>query len=169
MKATKVKYPKLFRQLTLALAKEIKRLKIVISKKRFRTNVGWAWPAKRKMKIPIIHDIESIYVIAHEIGHIDLCHSNVTSRNYIQELEAEEYALNWLKKFNIHQLFPQDYKEIRIEAVRYIMDNIYRDLENGMKLKEIHPKAWKFFRYSVKKYSGKQPVTGQKQKKKKRK
>lgn len=129
----------------VAVRKEIKKNYIVVNKKKFRTNVGRAYPPHPIIKIPIITDIESVYVIFHEIAHIKLKHVNNNKKlTYIQEMEAEQYALRCLRKFSIHKMFPDDYKIIREKAIIYIIQNIYYDIEKGLKFKNICPKALTF-------------------------
>ena len=94
MKATMKKYPKYFLNLKQKLNLEIKRNNIIIARNKYRTNVGKAWPDDRKIKIPIIKDIESVYIVLHEIAHVILNHGeNCLKPTYIIEMEAERHAL----------------------------------------------------------------------------
>jgi hypothetical protein len=144
-------YPKLFNKLKTAIKKEIEHNYIVVNKKKFRSNVGRAYPHERAIKIPAIRDLESIYIIFHEIAHVKYFHTeNPKKRNYVQELEAEIYALRCLRKFKIHKLFPENYAFIRNRAISYVIQNIYYDIEKGLKVKNINIKALSFCRLNQK-------------------
>lgn len=131
---------------------EIKKYNIIIERKKFRTNVGRATYEKRKIKIPIITDIESIYIILHEIGHIAKKHScDLDKPIYLQETEAELFALSKFRAWNLHKHFPQDYELIKQRAQRYIRWNILFDIQRSLheskkilQLKNIHIKALRF-------------------------
>ena len=151
MKVKPQLYPRLFNKLKSAIRKEIERNYIVVSKKKFKSNVGRAYPFERVIKIPAVRDIESIYIIFHEIAHIKYYHTeNPRKRTYLQELEAEIYALRCLRRHNIHKLFPQNYAAIRNRAANYIIQNIYYDIEKGLKVKNINVKALNFCRLNSK-------------------
>ncbi len=131
---------------------EIKKNNIIIERKKFRSNVGRATYETRKIKIPIITDIESIYIILHEIGHIVKKHSNdIEKPLYLQETEAELFALSKFRDWNIHHRFPEDYELLKQRAQRYIRWNILFDIQRSLhesktilRLKNIHIKALKF-------------------------
>ena len=148
MEATLKHYPKLFLKLKQRLKRLIKKNNIRIQRKKFKTNVGRAWADENIIKIPIISDIESVYVILHEIGHVILRHVEECLKPlYIQELEAEKYALSILRKWNIHKEFYRDYVLIQKRTQRYIRWNILHTIQrslytdNILKLKNIHKTA----------------------------
>lgn len=124
--------------------REIRKFKITVHRKKFKTNVGRAFFPSNTIKIPVIKDLMSIHVILHEIGHIIKNHDKRNIPLYIEEFEAEEFALSILRKWNIHKLFPKDYKKIRFEAVKYLMWNILSDIGAGIKLKNIRHRVLKF-------------------------
>lgn len=104
---------------------------------------------ERIIKIPSITDLESIYIIFHEIGHIKFKHHGGCKKwSYIQEFEAETFALRNLRKLSIHRLFPEEYKTFQSNAILYIVQNIYDDIENGLKVSNISPKVLAFCRLS---------------------
>lgn len=145
MKVTPQLYPKLFTQLKAAVNKEIAKHNIIVGRKKFKTNVGRAFPNESVIKIPKITDIESVYVIFHEIAHIKFNHClNPFKRTYMQELEAEQYALKSLRRFNIHKLFPKNYAFIRERAISYIIINILYEIADGLKVKQITSSALQF-------------------------
>lgn len=154
MEATVKKYPKLFLKLKVKLKSLIKKNKIKVLRNKFKSNVGRAWVEEKSIRVPVIKDIESIYIILHEIGHIVLNHISASKKPlYLEEMEAELFALSYLKKWDIHKLFNEDYENIKIRAQRYIrwsiMYTIQRSLYNSTKilqLKNIHLIALKFSR-----------------------
>ncbi len=131
---------------------EIKKHNITVERKKFRTNVGRASYEERRIKIPIITDIESIYIILHEVGHIVKKHSNDLKKPlYLQETEAELWALSKLRKWNIHKHFHEDYELLKRRAQRYIRWNILNEIQRSLhesktilQLKHIHIKALRF-------------------------
>lgn len=130
---------------------EIKKYNIIVERKKFRTNVGRALCEEKKIKIPIIKDIESIYVILHEIGHIAKKHIGNSKPTYLQETEAELFALAKCRKWNIHKYFPGDYELIKSRAQIYIRWNILCEIQKSLhkpteiiQLKNIHIKALRF-------------------------
>lgn len=137
-----------------AIRKEIKRNNIVVNRKKFKSNVGVAYALEKNIKspyiqncikIPVVKDLKSVYVIFHEIAHIKFKHLHGSkNHNYLHELEAEQFALDYLKKFEIHKLFPEEYKLLKNEAINYIIQNIYYQIENGLKVNEISVKALQF-------------------------
>lgn len=133
MKATMKKYPKYFLNLKQKLNLEIKRNNIIIARNKYRTNVGKAWPDDRKIKIPIIKDIESVYIVLHEIAHVILNHGeNCLKPTYIIEMEAERHALSIFKKWDIHKLFPEDFLKIKKRAERYVRWNIIYEIQRSL-------------------------------------
>lgn len=131
------------------ILKEIKRNNIVVNRKKFKSNVGIAYTLETTnqncIKIPVIKDLKSVYVIFHEIAHIKFKHlDGPKSHNYIHELQAEQYALKCLKDFSVHKLFPSEYEILKQEAINYIIQNIYYEIENGLKVSEISKKALLF-------------------------
>lgn len=152
MEATIKNYPELFKKLKLKVKALLNKNNIKVVQKKYRSNVGKAWADERKIKIPVITDIESIYIILHEIGHVVLQHGeNSTKPLYLEELEAELYALTILRKWNINKIFPNDYNIIKRRAQRYIRWNILYTIQRSLyeeneilKLKHIHVVALKF-------------------------
>lgn len=134
---------KTYKKANQEIRKQVKKYNIRIHKKKFRTNVGRAWVHLNLVKIPFIYDIESIYIIFHEIGHIRFNHDD-KKWNYLQELQAESYALYQLRKIGIKQKYPAEYKEVHERAKYYIMTNILYDIEIGLKVKDISDQALKF-------------------------
>ncbi len=131
---------------------EIKKHGITVERKKFRSNVGRASYEEMKIKIPIITDIESVYIILHEVGHIVKKHSDSQNKpTYLQETEAELFALSKFRKWNIHKIFPEDYDLIKRRAQRYIRWNILFEIQrslynrtNQLLVKNIHFKALRF-------------------------
>lgn len=158
MEATVKNYPKLFKELKSKVKSLLKKYKIKIVRKKFRTNVGQAFCDERKIKVPIIKDIESIYVILHEIGHVVMGHGEESTKPiYLEELEAELFALNILRKWNIHKLFPKDYNQIKWDAQRYVRWNILFAIQRSLydteipvlKVKHIHVNALRFSKIKI--------------------
>ncbi len=149
MKVNPKLHPQLFKKLKTAVKKEINKHYIVVEDNKFKTNVGRAYVIERIIKIPSITDLESIYIIFHEIGHIKFKHHGGCKKwSYIQEFEAETFALRNLRKLSIHRLFPEEYKTFQSNAILYIVQNIYDDIENGLKVSNISPKVLAFCRLS---------------------
>lgn len=152
MEATVKNYPELFSKLKLRVKTLLKKNNIKVIQKKYRSNVGKAWADERRIKIPIITDIESVYVILHEIGHVVLGHGTESNKPlYLEELEAELYALNILKKWSINKFFPNDYNIIKQRAQRYIRWNILYTIQRSLyedspvlQLKHIHVVALRF-------------------------
>lgn len=152
MIATVKKYPEFFSELKLKLKKLIKKHNIIVSRKKFRSNIGSSWADDRKIKIPIIVDIESVYVVLHEIGHVVLNHGIDSKKPlYLEELEAELYALRFFKEWKINKYFPEDYNKIKQKAQRYVRWNIIRTIQQSLYesttiilLKHVHVVALKF-------------------------
>jgi hypothetical protein len=134
---------KLYKKANQEIQRQIKKYNIRIHKKKFRTNVGRAWVHLSLVKIPFVQDIESIYIIFHEIGHIRHNHDD-KKWNYLQELQAESYALAQLRSIGVKQLYPKEYKEVHERAKYYVMRNILYDIELGLKVKDISIQALKF-------------------------
>ena len=152
MEATVKNYPKFFLILKAKIKSLIKKNDIKILRKKYKTNVGRAWADEREIKIPIIRNIESIYIILHEIGHIVLKHGSLSKKPlYVEEMEAELFALNFLRKWDIHKLFAKDYEQIKKRAERYIRWNIMYAIQRSiheskkiLQLKHIHIMVLKF-------------------------
>ena len=145
MKVNQKLYPRLFSRLKSAIQREINNNYIIIHKTKFKSNVGRALANKKWIKIPTITDLESIYIIFHEIAHVKFNHQDYSKkRNYMQELEAEEFSLKYLRKFNIHKDFSEEYHKIQERAINYVIQNIYYEIENGLKFKDITRKALLF-------------------------
>jgi len=142
-----VKYPALFKKWRKIVKREIKKHNIKVIPKRYRSNVGTAWAWLRTIKIPRIVDIESIYVILHEIAHIIYNHQ---SNYYMEELEAEMYALAFLRSMNVHKDFPEDYKLLHNRAIAYVRLQISNAFRDGLKIKAIPVKVMKFCKLPVK-------------------
>ena len=161
MEATVKNYPKFFLELKVKLKSLIKKNKIRVLRKKYRSNVGRAWADEKAIRIPIITDIESVYVVLHEIGHVVLQHVEKSNKPlYLAELEAELFALAYLRKWNIHKLFNEDYKILKIKAQNYIRLNIIYTIQrsirnhntnNILQLKHVHLVALKFSQLSASK------------------
>jgi hypothetical protein len=134
---------KLYKKANQEIQRQIKKYNIRVHKKKFRSNVGRAWVHLNLLKIPFVQDIESIYIIFHEIGHIRHNHDD-KKWNYLQELQAESYALAQLRSIGIKELHPKEYKEVHERAKHYVMRNILYDIEIGLKVKDISVQTLKF-------------------------
>jgi hypothetical protein len=134
---------KLYNKANQEIHRQIKKYNIRIHKKKFKSNVGRAWVHLNLVKIPFVQDIESIYIIFHEIGHIRYNHDD-KKWNYLQELQAESYALAQLRSIGIKELHLKEYKEVHERAKHYVMTNILYDIEIGLKVKDISVQALKF-------------------------
>lgn len=134
---------KLYRKANSAIRREVKKYNIRVHKKKFRTNVGRAWVHLNLVKIPFVYNIESIYIIFHEIGHIKHNHDD-QKWNYLQELQAESYALSQLRMIGIKQNYPKEYKDVLDRAKKYVMLNILYDIELGLKVKDISVRTLRF-------------------------
>lgn len=134
---------KLYKKANQEIQRQVRKYNIRIHKRKFRTNVGRAWVHLNLVKIPFIHDIESIYIIFHEIGHIRFNHDD-KKWNYLQELQAESYALAQIRNIGIKKLYPKEYKEVHERAKHYVMTNILYDIEVGLKVKDINVQALRF-------------------------
>lgn len=134
---------KLYRKANSEIKRQVKKYNVRIHKKKFRTNVGRAWVHLNLVKIPVIYNIESIYITFHEIGHIKHNH-NDRKWNYLQELQAESYALAQLRKIGVKQNYPKEYRSVLRRAKEYVMLNILYDIETGLKVKDISVQALRF-------------------------
>ena len=150
MEATAKKYPELFKSIYKEIKKDLKHNGITVVRKKFVSNVGRAWMEVKRIKIPIIKDIESIHVILHEIAHIKLNHSTRKIKLHTREFEAERYALSYMRRIGIHKIFPEDFKEIKEKAIDYVIHNINLDLSKGLKSNEINDKAIIFCKSKLK-------------------
>jgi len=119
------------------LKKEIKRLvkkhSIVITTKRFKGPSGRSWVSPKIIKIPRLITIENIALTFHEIGHIVLNHVKSKKALYIEEYEAEQYALKKLREFNVHRYEREAYKKYLARAKRYVKNHISEDEEKVRK------------------------------------
>lgn len=111
----------------------IKKHNICVSKEKFSSSIGRAWTqdGKDMIKIPPLTTLSNIYVALHEIGHILKDHFH--KKEYLQEYEAEKYALKKLKEFNVHINFPKDYEKIERDAKLYVFSYMLKEeckLEN---------------------------------------
>lgn len=134
---------KLYQKANSEIRRQVKKYNVKIHKKKFRTNVGRAWVHLNLVKVPIISNIESIYITFHEIGHIKHNHDD-KKWNYLQEMQAEVYALSQLRKIGVKQNYPKEYKNVLQRAKEYVMLNILYDIENGLKVKDIRVQALRF-------------------------
>ncbi len=150
MEATALNYPKLFERIDRSIKRLLKKHKIKVFFKRFQTNVGWADACIRTIRIPNLIDIASAHVIYHEIAHVIFNHySNPKRRDYLQEMEAEKYALQMLRRFNIHKTFPVIYNNIKEDAIIYVIKYILQEIEKGAKCEDISPKAYDFVKSKI--------------------
>lgn len=133
----------LYKKATKEIRAQIKAYGIRVHKKKFRTNVGRAWSYLSLVKLPIIQNIESLYIIFHEIAHIKYGHAH-KKWDYIEELQAEIYALSQLRKIGVKEKYPLIYKKIHYSAKEYVMLNIMYDIEMGLKTKNIIQSALRF-------------------------
>ncbi len=147
MEPTIHSHPELFSRMMNSINRQIKKHDIRLYGRPFKTNVGEAIPAINLIRIPAIYDIRSIYVSYHEIGHIIFGHYiNPKRRPYLQEMEAEKYALQQLRRFSIHKLFPDIYAAIKEEAADYVIKFIMKEISKGVKCDEISTSAYEFIK-----------------------
>lgn len=150
MEATAKKYPELFKSIYKEIKKELKHNGITVVRKKFSSNVGRAWMDEKRIKIPVLKDIESVHVILHEIAHIKLDHSNRRIKTHTREYEAEIFSLSYMRRIGIHKLFPKDFNTIKDRAVDYVILHIKEDLNKGLKNHEINDKALIFCKSKLK-------------------
>ena len=108
----------------------LKEYGIKVSREKFISSVGRAWVDGNKsiIKIPPLTTIRHIYVAFHEIAHVIKDHHNEnTKKEYLQEYEAERWALNKLREFGVDSFFPIDYKEIEQDAKRYVFSYMVQE------------------------------------------
>lgn len=170
MKATVKTHPKIFRSLKKKIFRQIKAHRITIVKKRFQSNVGRAYFDQINfIKIPVIRDLESIYIILHEIGHVANGHTKYAKKHsFIEEMEAELYALRYLKLWKMHKMFPDSYKAIKDRAEYYVRCEIMvGGIEKGLKISNINLKALKFCKIAsfIKNHQGIRQLSSKKRKK----
>lgn len=122
------------REMVITLRREVRALLkehgITVSREKFISSVGRAWVEGNKsiIKIPPLTTIRHIYVAFHEIAHVTKNHyDDHVKKEYLQEYEAEKWALNKLKEFEVDIFFPEDYKIIEQEAKRYVFSYMVRE------------------------------------------
>lgn len=96
---------------------------------------------KHKIKIPKPIDPYMFGVGLHEIGHIILGHCKKKENKliderprYIQEYEAEKFAISNLKKIGFYT------KLYEVEAIRYVMENIAQEINEHQSIDNIPKK-----------------------------
>ena len=96
---------------------------------------------KRKIKIPKTISPYNLGVGLHEIGHIILSHCEYKKNElidqrptYIQEYEAEKFAINHLKKIGFYT------KQYEVEAIRYVMEVIAQGLNTDYYINDVPKK-----------------------------
>lgn len=113
------------------ILKEAKKNKIVITKWIKDGSYGFAYD-KRKIKIPIPIDEDTLGVCFHEIGHIVLEHfKNNGKKRYIEEYESEQFAIQKLKQYGFN------YKIYELRAINYVLFKIAWAKNKGHKISEV--------------------------------
>ena len=119
------------KMLTVEVRELLREHDIVVSRDKFVSSVGRAWVDERnrhRIKVPPLTTIQNIYVVFHEIAHAILGHyEDISKTDYIQEYEAERWALNKLKEFDIHKHFPEDYIMAEKSAKMYVFSYMIKE------------------------------------------
>lgn len=99
-----------------------------IKLKGYKTNLtGVAYPDERSIIIPKPTTKLRLSICLHEVGHIVLNHNNKKKR-YIEEKEAWDFALNYMKKEKIPIT-----KKVRIRRKESINYAIGKAMRRGLK------------------------------------
>lgn len=93
-----------------------------------KSSCGYASQTGREIKIPKPTNIDRFCVALHEVGHI---RNGFKGLNYIQEYNAEQYAINEAKKFGV------DVSEYEDRAKWYVIYNICRGFRRKLKVENI--------------------------------
>ena len=93
-----------------------------------KSSCGVAWENGRRVKIPEPTNVDRLCVALHEIGHI---RNGFKGLNYIQEYNAEQYAINEATRLGYNT---DDYED---RAKWYIIMNICKGFRRKLKVENI--------------------------------
>lgn len=95
-------------------------------------NSGLAFNNSREIKVPKPTNFETLGICFHEIGHIILGHcENSNKKRYIEEYEAEQYAIQKLKEYGYYN------KIYEYSAMSFVLMKIAQAKNRGHDIKEV--------------------------------
>ena len=103
----------------------------IIVKRWARSSCGRAWPIERKVIIPVPVDFDTLGVGLHEIGHVVLQHCDKKKPVYVEEYEAEQYAIQKLKEYGPYN------KEYEFRAIAYVLSKIAQAKNRNLNIDNI--------------------------------
>lgn len=80
---------------------------------------------------------------------------NHQTDDYMEEVDAVIYSLNYLKKLNVHRDFSDDYEFIKLRGQDYIKQVILNSFRYGIKVENIPVRVMKFCKLNRKKLRNK--------------
>jgi len=107
---------------------ELSQHKITV-KEWSKSSCGRAW--KSTIKIPVPIDFDTLGVCFHEIGHIVLQHWIKEKPRYVEEYEAEQYAIQKLRKYGFYN------KQYEYRAIAYVLSKIAQARNRGHNMKNV--------------------------------
>lgn len=125
---------------------EVKKNNITIVK--WSRETGGRAEEGRLIKIPIPIDNYTIGVCFHEIGHIVLKHfdAKVRKRGYIEEYEAEQFAIQKLKHYGYYS------KKYEYRAIQYVLYKIAQSKNKGLDIREVPKEIVKWTNLKINKW-----------------
>ena len=118
--------------------------------------VGWSKSSSghadpgRKIKIPVPVDFDTLGVCFHEIGHIVLGHMDenpVKKPVYVEEFEAEQYAIEKLKEYGYYD------KQFEFRAISYVLMKIAQAKNRGHNMKQVPKEIVKWTKLPINKWN----------------
>lgn len=125
--------------------KELKANNIVV--KRWRKNASGGAYKNREVIIPVPVDFETLGVCFHEIGHIALNHFEHKKRVYIEEFEAEQYAISKLKEYGKYN------KIYEYRAIAYVLSKIAQAKNRGHNMRQVPKEIVKWTHLQINKWN----------------
>lgn len=119
-----------------------------------KSSCGYADPG-RKIKIPIPVDFDTLGVCFHEIGHIVLGHKDDDTEKksvYIEEFEAEQYAIQKLKQYGYYN------KQYEFRAISYVLMKIAQAKNRGHNMKKVPKEIVKWSGLQINKWNSAKKV-----------
>jgi predicted metal-dependent peptidase len=100
------------------------------------------------IKIPVPIDYDTLGVCFHEIGHIVLNHFDEKSKKlrYIEEYEAEQYAIQKLKEYNYYN------KQYEYRAICHVLSKIAQSTNRGHNIKRVPKEIVKWTNLKINKW-----------------
>jgi hypothetical protein len=94
-----------------------------------KSSCGLAW--KTTIKIPEPVDFDTLGVCFHEIGHVVLEHWKKEKPRYVEEYEAEQFAIQKLRDYGFYN------KQYEYRAIGYVLSKIAQARNRGHNMKKL--------------------------------